>query len=133
MAKGVQGRYFGSPSFLFLVPEDFPMSVYPPLVEEQMRSFYESLSEKDRRRYAAVEAAKLGRGGITYLSEMLGCKRHTITQGLRDLQDPDALTQTRIRRKGGGRKPSEETIPGLEGVFCKCWRIIRRALPRRRR
>ena len=71
MAKGVQGRYFGSPSFLFLVPEDFPMSVYPPLVEEQMRSFYESLSEKDRRRYAAVEAAKLGRGGITYLSEML--------------------------------------------------------------
>ena len=61
------------------------MSVYPPLVEEQMRSFYESLSEKDRRRYAAVEAAKLGRGGITYLSEILGCKRHTITQGLREL------------------------------------------------
>jgi hypothetical protein len=28
--------------------------------------FYESLSEKDRRRYAAMEAAKLGRGGATY-------------------------------------------------------------------
>ena len=93
------------------------MSIYPPLVEAQMRSFYESLSEKDRRRYAAVEAAKLGRGGITYMAEVLGCKRHTITQGLRDLQNPDALAQTRIRRKGGGRKPSEETIPGLDEAF----------------
>lgn len=93
------------------------MSVYPPLVEEQMRSFYASLSEKDRRRYAAVEAAKLGRGGITYISAVLGCKRHTITQGLREVGDLDALTQTRIRREGGGRKPSEATIPGLEEAF----------------
>lgn len=97
------------------------MSVYPPLVEAQMRSFYESLSEKDRRRYAAVEAAKLGRGGITYISEMLGCKRHTITQGLRELQNPDALGQTRIRQEGAGRKPSEETIPGLEEAF---WQVL---------
>ncbi len=93
------------------------MSVYPPSVEAQMRSFYQSLSEKDRRRYAAVEAAKLGRGGITYIAEMLGCKRHRITQGLRELGDPTALAQTRIRRKGGGRKPCEETIPGLADAF----------------
>ena len=31
---------------------------YPPATEAQMRNFYGSLSEKDRRRYAAVEAAK---------------------------------------------------------------------------
>ncbi len=93
------------------------MSVYPPLIEEQMRSFYESLSEKDRRRYAAVEAAQRGRGGLTCISEVLGCKRHTITQGLRDLQDPDARSQTRIRRKGGGGKPREETMPDLDAAF----------------
>ncbi|AKH36907.1 MULTISPECIES: hypothetical protein [Nitrosomonas] len=42
------------------------ITTYAPEVEAQMRNFYHSLSEKDRRRYAAVEAAKLGHGGITY-------------------------------------------------------------------
>ncbi len=32
-------------------------------IEVKMRAFYESLSEKDRRRYAAVETEKLGYGG----------------------------------------------------------------------
>ncbi len=94
------------------------MSVYPPLIEEQMRSFYESLSEKDRRRYAAVEAAQRGRGGLTCISEVLGCKRHTITQGLRDLQDPDARSQTRIRRKGGGGKPND--YPEATSILMRC-------------
>ncbi len=35
------------------------MQPYSLQVEQQMRRFYESLSEKDRRRYAAVEAFKL--------------------------------------------------------------------------
>jgi hypothetical protein len=43
-------------------------NAYSPESEAQMRNFYGSLSEKDRRRYAAVEAAKLGYGGITYIS-----------------------------------------------------------------
>ena len=34
--------------------------------EQDMASLYESLSEKDRRRYAAIEANKLGYGGIDY-------------------------------------------------------------------
>src|SRR4030095_7320336 len=33
---------------------------YSPTIEAQMRAFYQSLSEKDRRRYAAIEACKLG-------------------------------------------------------------------------
>ena len=93
------------------------MSPYPPLIEAQMRSFYESLSEKDRRRYAAIEAHKLGRGGIVYIAAVLGCKRHTITHGLQEVGDPDALAQRRIRQEGGGRKSSLETIPGLEEAF----------------
>jgi hypothetical protein len=37
------------------------MQLYPPEIEQQMQRFYQSLSEKDRRRYAAVEALKLER------------------------------------------------------------------------
>ena len=36
------------------------MESYPREIERDMKNFYGSLSEKDRRRYAAVEARKLG-------------------------------------------------------------------------
>ena len=35
-----------------------------------MRDFYDSLSEKDRRRYAAIEAEKLGYGGASYIRKL---------------------------------------------------------------
>ena len=54
---------------------------YSPEIEHPMRMFYESLSEKDRRRYAAIEAAKLGHGGTEYISTLLGCDPKTIRQG----------------------------------------------------
>ena len=40
------------------------MKTYDVAVERHMRALYGSLSEKDRRRYAAVEAEKLGHGGV---------------------------------------------------------------------
>ena len=33
---------------------------YPNSIESEMKKFYKSLSEKDKRRYAAIEAQKLG-------------------------------------------------------------------------
>jgi transposase len=93
------------------------MPRYSLAIEEQMLAFYHSLSEKDRRRYAAIEACKLGQGGISYIARVLACDRQTITQGLRELTDPEALRQTRIRRMGGGRKPCQEVIPALEAAF----------------
>ena len=36
---------------------------YPAPIEAQMQRYYQSLSEKDRRGDAAVEAVKLGYGG----------------------------------------------------------------------
>jgi hypothetical protein len=38
-------------------------------IESEMVKFYISLSEKDKRRYAAIEAKKMGHGGIKYISE----------------------------------------------------------------
>jgi len=61
------------------------------------------VSEKDRRRYASLEVAKLGHGGTEYISTLLGCDPKTIRQGRQDLdQLPDGL-EGRVRKKGAGR------------------------------
>jgi hypothetical protein len=73
---------------------------YRPEIEHSMRVFHDSLSERDRRRYAAIEAAKLGHGGTAYISTLLGCDPKTIRQGQEDLdQLPDDLGE-RVRKKG---------------------------------
>ena len=43
------------------------MIIYAADIEMKMKSLFESLSEKDRRRYAAIEVAKLGHGGTEYI------------------------------------------------------------------
>jgi hypothetical protein len=62
------------------------MKEYEKNIENLMRTYYLSLSEKDKRHYAAVEAAKLPHGGITYISDLFGCCRQTITTGLEELK-----------------------------------------------
>ena len=76
------------------------MTPYPAEVELAMVTFFGSLREKDRRRYAAVEAAKLGPGGLAYLSRLLGIDSRTIRQGEADLQDLPAVPPERVRKKG---------------------------------
>ena len=68
--------------------------------EGRMREFFESLNEKDRRRYAGLEASKLGHGGITYISEVLGCDRKTVCKGIDEILDPPEDEPGRIRKKG---------------------------------
>ncbi len=80
------------------------MPHYSPVIEAQMHTFYQSLSEKDRRRYAAIEARTLGRGGLSYSARVLHCDRHTIAQGMQEHTDPEALQQPRIRLFIGTRR-----------------------------
>ena len=78
---------------------------YEPRVEERMRAFGQTLSEKDRRRFAALEAARLGHGGIEYIAEVVGCSTRTIERGADELdQLPNDPAAGRVRRPGGGRK-----------------------------
>jgi hypothetical protein len=78
---------------------------YKPEIEEQIRGFYQSLSEKDRRRYAALEARRLGHGGIEYVAQVLGCSRRTIERSADELAAlPHDLAAGRVRRQGAGRK-----------------------------
>lgn len=76
------------------------MQAYPDQMERMMRRLYQWLSEKDRRRYAAVEAAKLGHGGIEYIAQVLGCDPKTIQQGCEELQQAEDSAAGRVRKKG---------------------------------
>jgi hypothetical protein len=76
------------------------MDAYPRIVERMMKRLYLSFRENDRRRYAAVEAAKLGHGGIEYISHLLGCDGKTIRQGIADLEAEEELDPERVRKKG---------------------------------
>jgi hypothetical protein len=74
------------------------------------------LSERSRRRWAAVEAFSLGRGGITVVSAATGLAHSTIRRGIREL-DTDALPVERQRRKGAGRKRVEIVDTGVQAAL----------------
>lgn len=74
-------------------------------VEKNVRDFYATLSEKDRRRFAAVQARQLGYGGVRAMAEVLGCSRRTIERGLTELDAlPHDPAVRQVRRPGAGRK-----------------------------
>lgn len=76
------------------------MSPYAPAIEAALRAFCASLREKDRRRYAAVEATKLGHGGLAYVARLLRLAPRTVRRGLQELRQPAALPPACCRKKG---------------------------------
>ncbi len=77
------------------------MDDYSAKMEHQMKRLYDSLRERDRRRYAAVEAEKLGHGGLQYISGLFGCDQKTIRRGITELESEEELESERQRKKGG--------------------------------
>jgi hypothetical protein len=90
---------------------------YTEETEQLMKALFRTLSEKDRRRYAAVEAQKLGWGGMEYITGLLGISDKTISQGLSDLKEAQDPAGNRIRKPGGGGKRIIDTAPELEPIF----------------
>ena len=78
------------------------MSHYSPKIAIQMIRFYNTLNERDRRRNAAVEAAKLGHGGIAFVSQLLNCDPKTINRGIAELESEEQQNSARQRKKGAG-------------------------------
>jgi len=76
------------------------MNAYAPDIERMMKRLFDSLRENDRRRYAAIEATKLGYGGVDYIARVLGCDPKTIRQGQMELEEGDDLDTARVRKKG---------------------------------
>lgn len=87
------------------------MDGYVPDVERVMSRLFVSLSERDRRRYAAVEAAKLGHGGVEYIARLFGCDPKTIRQGQAELDGTDDLDTGRVRKKGAGGSGESSSSP----------------------
>ncbi|HVA88937.1 MAG TPA: ISAzo13 family transposase, partial [Chloroflexota bacterium] len=82
-------------------------------LREKFIELSDDLDERGRRRWAAVEARALGRGGITAVAHATGMSDRTIRTGLAELDVPDPLSADRQRRRGAGRKPHSLTQPGL--------------------
>ena len=76
------------------------MDAYAPGIERMMKRLFNSLREHDRRRYAAIEATKLGYGGVDSIARVLECDPKTIRQGQAELEEGDDLDTGRVRKKG---------------------------------
>jgi len=62
------------------------------------------LNDQSRRRFVALEAQALGRGGVSLMTRISGLARSTIYQGLSDIRNRVSAPAGRIRKEGGGRK-----------------------------
>lgn len=76
------------------------MDASSPTVARMMKRLYRSLRENDRRRYAALEATRLGHGGIETIARLLGCDPKTVRRGIAELEAEDDLDPERVRKKG---------------------------------
>lgn len=90
---------------------------FPVIVEQRMCRFASFLSEKDRRRYAAVEAMKLPHGGTAYIAELLGISPTTIRAGQEELDHDQDPTPGRVRKKGAVGFLQNEPTPSWKSAF----------------
>lgn len=75
------------------------MTGYAKDIEQKMRWLFASLSEKDRRRYAAIESAKLTHGGLDYICQLFCIDPKTVRRGLTELELGEDPAQSRVQKK----------------------------------
>ena len=71
------------------------------------------LNEQSRRRFVALEAQALGRGGVSLMARISGLARSTIYHGLSDIHHKISAPPGRVRKRGGGRKKKAFEDPTL--------------------
>jgi hypothetical protein len=78
-------------------------------LHQQMNLLLSRLDEQQRRWYVAVEANRLGYGGIRLLSQITGMDEKTIQRGQQELEQNLAERPIeQIRLAGGGRQAVEK-------------------------
>jgi hypothetical protein len=84
-------------------------------LQTRIEAVLPALNEYQRRRYLSAEAKAIGRGGISLVSRMSGMSRPTLTEGVKQLDDPSAeiMEQGKSRKSGGGRKSVWESQHGI--------------------
>ena len=86
-------------------------------IENKYQGLSSELSERARRRWAAVEAVSLGRGGISVVSAATKLAHSTIRRGIRELNTGDTPPTGRQRRMGAGRKRAEVVDPSVKAAL----------------
>ena len=90
------------------------------IVRAKFLALAPAFNEATLRLWAAAEAQALGRGGIAVVARATGLSRNTIAAGLRDLEEPERLTELgsgKLRRPGGGRKRLTDLQPDLAAAL----------------
>ena len=82
-------------------------------IRDKFLQLVPELDERGRRRWAAIEASSLGRGGIAAVAAATGMSDRTIRTGIKELSNPPSMSNDRQRRVGGGRKSRIEEQPKL--------------------
>ena len=84
------------------------------VLREKYQALAPFLDERVLRRWAAVEAQALGRGGASAVARATGISRTTIRSGLAELHNPSAgPPPDRVRRPGAGRPRLTDGDPKL--------------------
>lgn len=91
----------------YLPAEGLSLDVLNHELQAGIILFFSILDERQRRLYAGLEAFKYGHGGDGRIADLLGLDVHTVAKGRQELFNRDFET-TRVRKKGGGRKPVEK-------------------------
>jgi len=76
-------------------------------IEKYEIFFFNQLSEKEKRLYAALEAMRSGYYGVKGVSVRLSINKHTIRRGKKELISGQLPFNNRIRKEGGGRKKND--------------------------
>lgn len=86
-------------------PEDHPEKQF----HQQMNMLLSRLDEQQRRWYVAVEANRVGHGGVSLLARISGLDEKTISRGQQELAfDLAERPIEHVRVAGGGRPPVEK-------------------------
>jgi len=80
-------------------------------LHQQMNLLLSRLDEQQRRWYAALEANRMGPGGVSRLTQITGLDEKTIQRGQQELaHDLDDRPTEQVRLPGGGQPAVEKKI-----------------------
>jgi hypothetical protein len=87
-------------------------------VQRRFRFLSPFLDERMRRLVAAAESEVIGYGGVSAVARATGVSRRAISEGIKELSQRKRArkippVQSRVRRKGAGRKRTAAKDPSL--------------------
>jgi hypothetical protein len=90
-------------------------------LEMRIKTVLPTMTEYQRRIYLSAEAKSIGYGGISLVSRLSGVSRQTLTEGVKELDDPEAEKPEvgRSRKAGAGRKAIWEKNPEVMDILTK--------------